>query len=77
MRRHILSLTLALAAPVALTGCTTERHSAVVGNYKIVSGRMGASARRWEIVKAAVAGWEVVAATDDDDYGVLVLRKSK
>ena len=77
MRRHILSLTLVFAASVSLTGCTTERHSATVGNYKIVSGRMGAAAQRWEIVKAAVAGWEVVAATEDDDYGVLVLHKPK
>jgi hypothetical protein len=77
MRRHVLNLMLAFAASVALTGCTTERHSATVGNYKIVYGQMGPVAQRWETVKAAVAGWEVVGATDDEEYSVLVLHKQK
>lgn len=77
MRRHILNLTLVFAALVALTGCKTERHSATVRNYRIVYGQMGPVAQRWETVKAAVAGWEVVGATDDEEYSVLVLHKPK
>ena len=77
MRRHIPGLTLVFAASVALTGCTSGRNSAVVGKYKIVCGKMGPAAQRWEIVKAAVAGWEVVASTDDEEYSVLVLQKQK
>ena len=77
MRRHLLSLTLALTASAVLTGCATDRHSAVLGNYKIVYGQMGPVAQRWETVKAAVAGWEVLGATDEEEYSVLVLHKQK
>jgi hypothetical protein len=77
MRRHTHSLALVFAVLVALTGCATERHSAMVGNYKVVYGQMGPAAQRWETVKAAVAGWEVVGETDDEEYSVLVLHKNK
>lgn len=77
MRRQIFSLLLVLGASVALTGCTTERHTATFGDYKIVYGQMGPVAQRWETVKAAVAGWEVVAAADDEENSVLILHKQK
>ena len=77
MRWHTLNLTLALAVLVVLSGCATERHSATVGNYKVVYGQLGPAAQRWETVKAAVAGWEVVGETDDEEYSVLVLHKDK
>ena len=73
----ILNLTLAVAFLVVLTGCATERHSATVGNYRVVYGRMGPVAQRWETVKAAAAGWEVVGETDDEECSVLVLHKDK
>jgi hypothetical protein len=38
---------------------------------------MGPAAQRWETVKAAVAGWEVIGETDDEEYSVLVLHKDK
>jgi len=71
------SLALVFAVSVVLTGCASERHSATVGNYKVVYGEMGTTAQRWETVKAAVAGWEVVGETDDEEYSVLVLHKNK
>lgn len=77
MRRHTLRLALAFTVLVVLTGCASERHSATVGNYKVVYGQMGPAAQRWETVKAAVAGWEVVGETDDEEYSVLVLHKNK
>ena len=77
MRRQILSLTLVFAATAALVGCTTERHSATVGRYKVVYGQMGPAAQRCETVRAALTGWEVVASTDDEEYSVLVLEKRK
>jgi hypothetical protein len=77
MRRHTLKLTLAFAVLAVLTGCATNRHSATVGNYKVVYGQMGPAAQRWETVKVAVAGWEVVGETDDEEYGVLVSHKDK
>jgi hypothetical protein len=49
----------------------------MLGNYKVVYGQMGPAAQRWESVKAAVAGWEVVGETDDEEYSVLVLHKNK
>jgi len=73
----MLSLMLAIAALAALTGCATDRHSATVGNYRIVYGQMGPAAQRWETVKAAFTGWEVVASTDDEECSVLVLHKDK
>ena len=77
MKPLALKLTLALAVLVILTGCATERHSAMLGNYKVVYGQMGPAAQRWEIVKAAVAGWEVVGEADDEEGSVLVLHKNK
>jgi hypothetical protein len=77
MRRRLPPQLLALAAVLTLTGCATERRSATVGNYKVIYGEMGPAAQRWEIIKAALAGWEVVAEADDDDGGVLVLHKPK
>jgi len=77
MRRQVLNLALAFAVLVVLTGCATERHSATVGNYKVVYGQMGPAAQRWETVKAAVAGWEVVGEADDEEGSVLVLHKNK
>jgi hypothetical protein len=77
MRRHALGLALVFAVLVVLTGCATERHSATVGNYKVVYGQMGPAAQRWETVKAAIAGWEVVGETDDEECSVLVLHKDK
>ena len=77
MKLPILNLALALAALVVLTGCATDRHSATVGNYKVVYGEMGPAAQRWETVKAAMAGWEVVGETDDEEYSALVLHKNK
>ena len=77
MKLPILNLTLAFAVLVVLTGCASDRHSATVGNYKVVYGQMGPAAQRWETVKAAVAGWEVVGETDDEEYSVLVLHKNK
>ena len=77
MRRHALRLALAFAVAAVLAGCASERHSATVGNYKVVYGQMGPAAQRWEAVKAAVAGWEVVGETDDEEYSVLVLHKEK
>ena len=77
MRRHVLNLALVFAVSIILTGCATDRHSAMVGNYKVVYGQMGPAAQRWETVKAAVAGWEVVGETDDEEYSVLVLHKNK
>lgn len=69
----------AYAATVAavLTGCASERHSATMGNYKVVYGQMGPAAQRWETVKAAVAGWEVVGEADSEEGSVLVLHKDK
>ena len=49
----------------------------MVGNYKVVYGQMGPAAQRWETVKAAVAGWEVVGETDDEECSVLILHKDK
>jgi hypothetical protein len=77
MRWHALCPALAFAVLIILTGCATKRHSATVGNYKVVYGQMGPAAQRWESVKAAVAGWEVVGETDDEEYSVLVLHKDK
>ena len=77
MKPLALKLALAFAILVILTGCATNRHSATVGNYKVVYGQMGPAAQRWETVKAAVAGWEVVGETDDEEYSVLVLHKNK
>ncbi|HEX7618678.1 MAG TPA: hypothetical protein VF480_08165 [Verrucomicrobiae bacterium] len=77
MRRHTRNLALALAILVILTGCATERRSAMLGNYKVVYGQMGPAAQRWETVKAAVAGWEVVGEADDEEGSVLVLHKNK
>jgi len=77
MRRHALRLALVFAVLAVLTGCATERHSAMLGNYKVVYGQMGPVAQRWETVKAAVAGWEVVGQADDEDCSVLILRKNK
>ncbi len=77
MRRHVPTLALALAASVAFAGCAAKRNSAVVGNYKVVYGQMGPAAQRWEIIKAAVAGWEVVGSTDEEECSVLVLHKNK
>jgi hypothetical protein len=77
MNRHTQSLALAFAGLVVLTGCATERHSATVGNYKVVYGQMSPAAQRWETVKAAIAGWEVVGETEDEEYSVLVLHKEK
>ncbi len=77
MRRHSLNLALVFAVLAVLTGCATERHSAMLGNYEVVYGQMGPAAQRWETVKAAVAGWEVVGETDDEEYSVLVLHKNK
>ena len=77
MKLLALKLTLAFAVLVILTGCATERHSATVGNYKVVYGQMGPAAQRWETVKAAVAGWEVVGGADDEEGSVLVLHKNK
>ena len=77
MKPLALKLTLAFAVSVVFTGCATERHSAMLGNYKVVYGQMGPAAQRWETVKAAVAGCEVVGETDDEEYSVLVLHKNK
>jgi len=77
MKRHPLTLALTLASLAALAGCTTERHSAVLGNYKVIGGQMGPAATRWEIIKASVAGWEVVGSAQEDDGGVLLLKKRK
>jgi len=77
MRQHILGLALAFAVLVVFAGCATERHSATVENYKVVYGQMGPAAQRWETVKAAVAGWEVVGEADDEEGSVLVLHKNK
>ena len=49
----------------------------MLGNYKVVYGQMGPAAQRWETVKAAVAGWEVVGSADEEECGVLVLHKAK
>lgn len=73
----MVGLTVAFAALATLTGCTTERHTATVGNYRIISGHMGPVAQRWEIMKASVAGWEVVGSTENEEYGILVLHKDK
>jgi len=77
MRPPALNLALAFAVLAVLTGCASERHSAMVGNYKVVYGQMGPAAQRWETVKAAVAGWEVVGEADDEEGSVLVLHKNK
>ena len=76
MRWHALHLALAFAVLIVLNGCATKRHSATVGNYKVVYGEMGPAAQRWETVKAAVAGWEVVGEADDEEGSVLVLDKN-
>jgi hypothetical protein len=73
----LLNLTLAFASLAVLTGCATERHSATVGNYKVVYGQMGPIAQRWEVVKAAVTGWEIVGRTDDEECSVLVMHKDQ
>jgi hypothetical protein len=74
-----LALKFALVFPtlVFLTGCATDRHSAMLGNYKVVYGQMGPAAQRWETVKAAVAGWEVVGEADNEEGSVMVLHKNK
>jgi hypothetical protein len=77
MRWHALRLALAFMVLGVLTGCASDRHSAMVGNYKVVYGQMGPSAQRWETVKAAVSGWEVVGEADDEEGSVLVLHKNK
>jgi hypothetical protein len=77
MSRRLLPQILALAAVLALAGCATGRSSAAVGNYKIIYGEMGPAAQRWEIIKAAITGWEVVAEAGDEEGGVLVLHKPK
>ncbi len=77
MQLPMLKLTPVLVALVALAGCATNRHSAQVGNYKVVYGPMGPAAQRWETVKAAITGWEVVGETDDEEYSVLVLHKDQ
>jgi hypothetical protein len=68
---------LALASPAFLAGCAGDRHTARLGNYKVIYGEMGPVAQRWEILKAAAAGWEVVGATDEEECGVLLLQKRK
>jgi hypothetical protein len=75
MKRRIPGLLLALATLFALAGCAAERHSARVGKYRIIYGEMGPVAQRWETIKAAVSGWEVVGATGEEECGVLMLRK--
>ena len=67
---------LMLAALAILPGCATKRHTAQLGNYRVIYGDMGPVAQRWEIIKASVAGWEVVAeAQEEEEGGLLVLHK--
>lgn len=75
MKRPGFSLAFAVAVVAALGGCATHRHSATLGNYKVVYGEMNPVAYRWEKVKAAVAGWEVVADSEDEECSVLLLHK--
>ena len=77
MKWRVLTLSLAIASFAVLTGCTSHRHTATFGNYKIVYGEMGPVSQRWETIKAAVSGWEVMGATDDEEYSVMVLHKPK
>jgi hypothetical protein len=49
-------------------------------DYKIISGRLGQSIHpplAQQLDQAAAEGWEVVTATSDDGYPVLILRKQK
>jgi hypothetical protein len=77
MKPLALKLTLVFTTLVFLTGCATDRHSAMLGNYKVVYGQMGLAAQRWETVKAAVAGWEVVGEADNEEGSLLVLHRNK
>jgi len=49
-------------------------------DYKLISGRLGQSAHAplaQQLDQAAAEGWEVVTATSDDGYPVLILRRQK
>jgi len=49
-------------------------------DYKIISGRLGQSAHpplAQQLDQAAAEGWDVVTATSDDGYPVVILRKQK
>jgi len=75
--KYISSLLFLAAIAAVLTSCATGKSSAQVGDYKIISGKLGAAAQRWEIIKESAAGWEVVASAQDEEGSVLVLHKSK
>lgn len=71
-----LLFSLVLAA-VAFGGCATTNH-AQIGNFRIVSGKMGPIALKWEIAKASAAGWEVVSVIGDgEDKVITYVRRDK
>ena len=49
-------------------------------DYKIIAGRLGKSANpplSQQLDQAVAEGWDVVTATSDDGYPILILRRAK
>lgn len=49
-------------------------------DYKVIAGRLGKSGTPplgQQLDQAAAEGWDVVAATSDDGYPVVIVRRQK
>lgn len=86
--KKTISLLLACAVALVITGCTTPHHS-TSWEYKTVSSRLDYSQTpqalnaqtqltlAQKINQAAADGWEVVSAGSEDGYPFAILRKAK
>ena len=49
-------------------------------DYKLIAGRLGKSSNpplAQQLERAAAEGWDVITATSEDGYPVLILRRQK
>jgi Domain of unknown function (DUF4177) len=81
MKRLTIGLFLACAALV-FTGCCAPEHHSKTYEYKIISGRLGGHNTslpplEQQLDQAAADGWQVVAATSEDGFPMIILKKQK
>ena len=67
---------------LAFTGCCAPEHHSADYQYKMITGRLGGHNStlpplEQQLDQATADGWQVVAASSQDDQPVIILKKRK